>query len=100
MSGLPPKPPNTLPGKVDGIAFPYSVTEKKNIFKALRAVQKAKQKALEAESKKLIAENTSKDNEEIFSLQMPKGGKPRKSRRHPRRSRKNKQSRRRRRRHP
>jgi hypothetical protein len=100
MPGRPPKPTNTLRGTVDGIAFKKSVTEKMKDFNNLRAAQKAKQESLEAESKRLIAENTSKDNEEILSLQMTKGGKPRKSRRHPRRSRKNKQSRIRRQRHP
>jgi hypothetical protein len=96
MSGLPPKPITTSTGTVEkGIADIASVKAKQDEY----AASFANQNAIEAESKRLIAENTSKDNEEIFSLQMPKGGKPRKSRRHPRRSRKNKQSRRRRQRH-
>ena len=94
MPGRPPKPTNTLPGKVDGIAFPKSVTRKKKIFEDLRAAQKAKREALEAESKRLIDENNSSDDE-VLSLRMQGG----KSRRHPRRSRKNKQSKRRRRHH-
>jgi hypothetical protein len=97
MSGLPPKPITTATGKVTtGIADIAAVDAKKAEY----AASIANQNALEAESKRLIAENTSTDNEENFSLQTPKGGKPRKSRRHPRRSRKNKRSRRRRRRHP
>ena len=95
MPGRPPKSTNTLRGTVDGIAFTNSVKEKKKIFEDLRAAQKTKQEALEAESKILIDENDSSDDE-VLSLQKPKGGK---SRRHPRRSRKNKQSRRRRQRH-
>jgi hypothetical protein len=98
MPGRPPKSTNTLRGTVDGIAFPKSVTRKKKIFEDLRAAQKAKQEALEAESKRLMDENDSSDDE-VLSLRRPTGGNPRKSRRHPRRSRKNKRSRRRRQRH-
>ena len=92
--GIPIQPPNTLPGKVDGIAFKKSVTRKKNNFAALRAAQKAKREALEAESKRLMAENDSSDDE-VLSLRKPGG----KLKRQTRRSRKNKRSRRRRQRH-
>ncbi len=96
MSGLPPKPITIATGDVTtGIADIAAVKAKKAEY----AASVANQKALEAQSKELIANNTSTDNEEKLSLQMPKGGKPRKSRRHLRRSRKNKQSRRRRQRH-
>ena len=96
MSGLPPKPITTATGDVKtGIADRAAVQAKQDEY----AASFANQNALEAESKNLIATNTSTDNEEKLSLQMPKGGKPRKSRRHPRRSRKNKRSRRRRQRH-
>jgi hypothetical protein len=96
MSGLLPKPITTATGKVTtGIADIASVEAQQAKYKA----SFANQKALEAESEKLIKANTSTDNEEKLSLQMPKGGKPRKSRRHLRRSRKNKRSRRRRQRH-